>query len=240
MTLLLLASLVACSLLEEQRDPVTDVRWSGYVYADIPSDTAPLLEAGTFQVVDLDDVVVADGVQTSTAGYWDVTVPVGLDVAVRVDGGAQAATVWRGQTPTGRAYWLSGALFAFADDTVDDFFDSLDGWQGLSPQRLSDGDIAHLWGSPLVPDDWAGADVTVLDADGNDVAVVLLAYDQDGALIDAGTGPVDFFVAPDLPPGTVTLQVQAADGRALQEQWPARGGDLVSAFYVDLGLADGG
>lgn len=234
MSWILLPLMLGCSFLEEQRSLPTTVSWSGYVYGDLPGDDSSLLEAGTLEVVDLDDELLVSGSQSdNTAGYWGVEVPVDTDVALRVAGGSQVPTVWRSRTPTGSAYWLTGALFAVSQQTADDFFGSLDGWQGMSPDDLSQEEVAHLWGQPWEPERWQGATVLVTDSLGT-AQVALLAVDEDGALIDAGTGPVDYFVAPDLEPGPVTLQVTAADGSSLQSSWPARGGDLLSAFYVAL------
>jgi len=226
--------LSACTLLEEQRQLPDQVRWAGYVYADVPATKTPYLEAGTLSVVDLDDQDLATGEQLAdTPGYWKVTVPVDTQVALRVDGGDQVPTVWRSRTPTGDAYWLSGGLFAVLDQTQADFFPSLDGWQGLHPHALDDGEVAHLWGTTWQPDAWAGATIEVEDVDGAR-QVAAFTTDTDGALIDAGTGPVDLFVAPDLAPGPVTLRVTAADGSVTETTWPARGGDLLSAFYMAL------
>lgn len=223
-----------CIQLEEQRTLPDVVSWTGWIYGDVPADGVPWLEAGTLEVVDLDEQAVATGAQSeSDPGYWAVEVPVDMEVVVRVDGGTQVPTAWRSRTPTGRAYWLSGALFAVEETTQAALFESLEGWQGLSPGDLLDGDVAHLWGTPWEPEAWAGATVEVLDADGS-AQVALLAVDADGALIDAGTGPVDLFLAPDLSPGPVTLRVTAADGRVAESTWPARGGDLLSAFYFAL------
>lgn len=225
---------LGCVQLTEVRTTPTEVDWTGWVYGDLPGDDAPLLEAGTLEVVDLDDVTVATGTMLDDEpGYWQVTVPVDVDVALRIDGGEQAPTVWRGRTPSGRAYWLSGALFALADATQAEMFDSLEGWQGMSPQDLADGEVAHLWGTPWDPEEWAGATVEV-EHSGGVGQLALLAVDTDGALIDAGTGPVDLFLAPDLAPGPVTLRVTSSDGRTAQTTWPARGGDLLSAFYFAL------
>lgn len=226
--------LTGCLQLAEVVTPPDEVAWTGWIYGDLPGEDAPLLEAGTLHVVDLDDQELAAGSMVEEdPGYWQVTVPVDAEVALRVDGGQQVPTVWRGRTPTGRAYWLSGALFAVADTTQAELFDSLDGWQGLSPDDLADGEVAHLWGTPWDPDAWEGATVEVEHAGGS-APVALLAVDTDGALIDAGAGRVDLFLAPDLEPGPVTLRVTTSDGRQAETTWPARGGDLLSAFYFAL------
>lgn len=231
---MLLLLLPACAWFEEQRTDPTEVIWSGWVLADLPGEDVPALEAGTFEVVDLDGEPLADGVEDeNNPGYWQVEVPVGTEVGIRVAGGEQVPTVWRARTPTGRGYWLSGGLFAVRDDTQAELFDSLEGWQGLSPDALADGEVAHLWGTPWLPEDWAGALIEV-EHTGGVAQVASFAVAEDGSLLDAGTGVVDLFVAPDLSPGPVTLRVTAVDGRVAETTWIARGGDLLSAFYFAL------
>lgn len=232
--MLLCLLLVSCALLEEQRELPTEIRWTGFVYADLPGDDTPGLDAGTIEVTDLDDQPLTDGAPVDgSPGSWALDVPVDIDVAVRVAGAEQVPTLWRSRTPTGRAYWLSGALFAVGTETQAAFFESLEGWQGLAPDDLTRGSVAHLWGAPWDPEAWAGATIEVFDTDGS-AQVAVLAIDTDGALIDAGTGPVDYFVAPNLSPGDVTLRVTATDARVAETTWPARGGDLLSAFYFAL------
>lgn len=226
--------LPACEFLEEQRVLPDQVDWAGYVYADLPAEDTALLEAGTLEVVDLDDALVATGTQREdTPGYWQVQVPVDQEVAIRIDGGDQVPTVWRGRTPTGAAYWLTGALFALDAETVSETFGALDGWQDLSPDDLADAEVAHLWVQPWDPEAWAGATIEVLDYTGL-APYAALAVDADGALIDAGAGPVDLLLVPDLMPGHVTLRVTTAAGKVAETAWPARGGDLLSGFYFTL------
>lgn len=231
--MLLLAPL-ACALLEEQRAAPTEVVWSGWVYAELPGADAPLLEAGTLTAWDLDGEPLAEGTMAEDApGYWSLTLPAATELELRLDGDEQAAMRWRGRSPAGRGYWLSGALFTVGDATAAAFFEALDGWQGLQPRALSGGEVAHLWGQPWEPEAWAGATVEV-EHGGGAATVVRLAYDSEGQLIDAGTGRVDLFVAVNLEPGPVTLRVQASDGRRAETRWQAQGGELLSAFYTTL------
>ncbi len=231
---MILLALLACALLEEQRTPPTEALWSGWVLADLPAEDVPALESGTFEVFDLEGQPLAEAVEDAeNPGYWSVELPVDTEVQLRIDGVEQVPTLWRTRSPQGRAYWLSGGLFAVHEDTQEALFDSLDGWQGMSPASLSDGEVAHLWGTPAEPQDWAGATVELEGVDGA-VPVARLSLSEDGSLIDAGLGPVDLFVGPDLPPGPVLLRVTTADGRVAETRWRAQGGELLSAFTFSL------
>jgi hypothetical protein len=238
MGLLLLLAMTGCTYLVEQRDLPEQVEWSGYVYAGVPADDVPLLEDGTIEILDRDGAALADAEARqdyeNTLGYWTLDVPVDTEVALRLSGADVVSTLWLGTTPTGNGYWLGGALYARGVDETAELFDALDGYQGLSPQELSDGEIAHLVGQPWDRDAVAGATWSATDGEGSDAAVVLLVADDEGNLSDAGTGPVDLIIAVNLAPGTVSLQVDADDGRTARAEWPAQGGDLVSAMWFQL------
>jgi hypothetical protein len=213
-----------------------EVTWSGYVLEDLSeSETTLVLEDdGALQVVDLEDQLVADGVYAGS-GYWYVDVPVDTDVAVRVSGAEHVTSVWRARTPSGRGYWLTGALFTQYRTSFDAFVKALVGVPGLVPEDLSKGKVVHLWGQPNDPDAWASAVVTATGGDGADVPVFTFAVDDKGVVTEAGGDPVDFFFGANAAPGDVTFRVEAVDGRVAETTYPARGGDLVTAGFFDLG-----
>ena len=236
--LLLLPALGGCQYLEEVRTPPDVIAWGGSVLvAQSDPDAAGVLSEGALTLVDLDDTELDQAAQPAAADspdYWRFeAVPADTEVAIRVESDALHMTpmVWRSRSPSGSAIWLTGAVFAREDTIYDDFFASLDGYQGVTLEPLADGAVAYLWGEPLEPDRWAGVEIVVTDGAGAAAPIWRLAYTDDGALVDAGDGPVDLFVAPNLAPGTVTLTV---DGGA-ETRWPARGGDVLSAIFYDLG-----
>ena len=101
---------------------------------------------------------------------------------------------------------------------------------------LAEGTSVWLWGSPLDPEAWSGADVAVSDGDGAQGTLLSFAVNDDGSLAPSGPGPVDLFVAFDLAPGAITLSVEAVDGRAASQTWPTQPGELVSAAFFALPL----
>ncbi len=216
-----------------------EVTWSGYVLEDLSGKKDPLLleDDGAFQVVDLDDEPIADG-QHSGDGYWYVVVPSDEEVAIRLSGAQHVSSLWRAHTPNGRAYWLTGSLFTQFTSSFDALVKALDGFEGLDPEDLAKGKVVHLWGQPLEPDAWAGAVVTATGGDGADVPMFTFAVDEDkGVVTEAGDQPVSFFFGANAAPGDVTLRVEAVDGRVAETTYPARGGDLVTAAFFDLGAA---
>lgn len=235
---LLLLALTGCAYLVEQRDVPDQVEWSGYVYAGVPVDDGPLLEDGAIDILDRDGAPLDDAEARQdyedALGYWTLDVPVDTEIALRLSGADVLPTLWLGTTPTGRGYWLNGALFARSAEETTALFDALEADLGLAPQELSDGAIAHLIGQPWDREAVAGATWSATDGAGAAADVVLLVADEDGALSDAGAGPVDVVIALNLAPGTVSLQVDATDGRAARAEWPAQGGDLVSAMWFQL------
>ncbi len=237
-TVLLLPLLLGCQYLEEIREDPAAVSWSGYVlYYPEGATDYDTLSAGTLTLVDLDDAVLAEGSQPyeDTPGYWLFEeVPVATEIGIRVAAEGATTVLWRSRSPSGSGTWLTGAVLTWEESIYAALFDSLDGQNGLRISPLSEGQVAHLWGEPLVPQDWAGAEISVTDGAGDDAAVIALAYDEDGALVDAGEGAVDAFVAVNLAPGTVTLSVTSAAGVTTETLYPARGGDLLSAIYYDL------
>jgi len=241
MTITLLAG---CQYLEEQRELPTEVTWDGYVLAQLSDSTeAEVLDVGAVTLLDLDGAPLVAAEHLGN-GYWRAEdVPVDLDVAIRLEGPTASTdtlplmtpTVWRGRTPTGRASWLTGALYLRDLDYTDAFLTALEAFPGVDIPTLADGESAVLWGEPWDAQAWAGASLSVTDGAGEDAPVIALMLAEDGSMAEAGEGdPIDLFVAWDLSPGTVTLDVEAADGRTVSETWPAEAGELLSAIYMAL------
>jgi hypothetical protein len=238
MALVPLLVLTGCAYLVEQRTLPDEVEWSGYVYAGVPGDEVPLLETGLIEVLDADGAPL-DGAEArqdypDTLGYWTLAVPVDTPVTLRLSGDGVVPTVWRGHTPSGRAYWLNGALFARGEAETDALVDALDGLDDRLPGDPDDGAPVHLVGQPWDREDVAGATWTATGGDGAEVRVHALVADDSGALSDAADGPVDLVVALDLAPGTATLRCASPDGRSAETHWPTQAGDLVSAMWFHL------
>ena len=232
------AALTGCQYLEEQRETPTEVVWSGDLFVNPVVTDLTVLEGGGLLLTDDDDGSVYEGDEyEDSPGSYKVTVPVGRDVLIEVTGDGVAPTLWRGQTPEGRAYWFDGGLFGIELAGLDAWLASVveAGILDEAPTSLDGAAVAHLMGQPLSPDDWVGAEVTVTGGDGEPATVLLLTTDDDGSTRVAGVeDPIDLFFASECAPGDVSLTVTTATGGVTTLQWPAEGGDLLSAFYLTL------
>ncbi|MEL6347604.1 MAG: hypothetical protein AAFV53_31140 [Myxococcota bacterium] len=231
----ILWSVMGCQYLQELRDDPVTVQWSGNVYAlTEAAGELVLLEEGGVTLTETDGAVIEDGYLPfdDSPGFWRFdAAPTDQEVAIRVDGADLTPTVWRGRSPTGLAIWLSGVVYAREVSIVDDLLTEFDGLGGVSPELMSAGTAALLWGEPLEPeDDWANATIEVVDGDGTAATVWRLVVDEDGTIREADAGePLDLFLAPNLAPGTVTMTIDGA-----QTDYNALGGDVLSAVFYDL------
>lgn len=236
----LLLLLTGCLSFTEQREAPEAVFWSGWVIADLATQTEPVaLAGGGVDITGPDGASVADTSAEQpyddSPGYWQLQLPPATQIALRLTGPDVLPWVWRTQSPGGNGLWLTGALFARDAETVDGFLASVDTLPGVSAAPIEGSDRSLVWGEPLDPSDWIGATIVVIDGEGVEAAVLPLTTDDSGALVTAGPDdPIDLFLGLDLAPGTVEMTVTAADGGTTRTVWPAQGGDVLSAVFYHL------
>jgi len=230
-----------CIVLSEEVESDSTVSWSGYVLQEFADTEPDVFTNGTLSILTTDGESISDGDQPweDSPGFWSVDVPADTEVAIRIVGDPEAEfpaapTVWRGNSPPSSGYWFNGSLFVKETSIVDDMLSSISSAPGTNATPLSDGTTAVLWGEPMEPEEWAGAEIAVTDADGASGRVRSFVIDDDGALSAAGNGPVDLFISYNLPPGPTTLHVTTAEGVMVETTWPAEAGDLLSAIYYAL------
>ncbi len=240
LALLLCFATSACGswILEEPTDG-SEVNWYGTILDGPYTGENGVLSGGEVLVYDLDEELVAEGTEpdADNPGYWKLQVPPSTPVALHLAGQGMLPTVWRGVTPGDLGYWYTGALFAYEQELWLPFFEQFDGQGAVSIQPLGD-DVCWLWGSPADPDAWAGAAIELLDGAGQPAMVLAYHLSDQGELEPATTRSVQYFLAFNLAPGDVTLSVQAVDGRAFEETWPAWPGEVVSAWFLELPPGD--
>ncbi len=196
--------------------------WSGWVYAAPPTaEEPPTLDVG--DVVFLPDegaAVAAWSPYTDLPAYRSVDLTPGVAVSIVVTGPDAYPAVWRAQAPVADGAWSNGALFgAQAEYLAATYADFVD-W-GVTPPALGEG--VHLWGRPLVPEDWTCDEVRV----GARPADLCLTIREDGRLWPTVSGPVDRFYVFGLDAGEVVL---TADG--FEERWVAPAGSVVFAYWL--------
>jgi hypothetical protein len=235
MTLLLPLLLSACGLwIYEEPDEGGRVSWSGAVI-DGPSADAGPFTGGELTAWDLDGELIATGREPweDSPGTWRLKVPPEIPVALHLAGEGMLPAVWRGTTPAHLAYWYSGALFAFEQDTWRPFFEQFDGQHGQQVTALEDG-VCWAWFAPWEPEAWAGAQVRLTDGAGEIADFLAYTLNDEGVLVDPAGTPLDHLFAFDLTPGDITLSVLTADGRAMTETWPCWAGEIVAGWYLAL------
>lgn len=231
--------------LEEQRTEASYVYWTGTVLDGPYADDAGVFSGGAITLTDLggqgllnaqgeplDEPYEVEG----SEGSWVLTVPTSTEVLLRLSGDGFVNTVWAAETPSGRAYWFTGALFARRAEDVSETLSELAGGGvlGGGPADLSEGERVHLWAEPLYPERWVGASYAVVDAEGLG-EVLPFTVDDDGTVRAAGAeDPVDLILAVDLAPGDITFEAATPDGSHVLLAWPAQGGDLLNASFLEL------
>lgn len=231
--------------LEEQREAPEVVYWTGTVLDGPYAEDAGVFTGGAIAASTLDGAALtdADGEPLETPyelegepGAWVLTVPVATEILLRLSGEGFASTVWSAVTPSGRGYWYTGALFARRAEDVDATFAALEeaGLIDVLPADLADGERVHFWAEPTSPEDWVGASMAILDAEGR-AELVALTVDEDGtARLAEAEDPIHYVFAFDLAPGLVTFEAATPAGRHVLLSWPAAGGDLLNASFLSL------
>lgn len=255
-----LPALVGCEgllpYLEEQRADPSVIYWSGPIYDQPYAEDALPFTAGdgeeplvSVSVTDAEGAALVgpEGAEldapqedASEPGYWYLTVPVDTDVVIRLAGEGYASTVWTARTPSGRAYWYTGALFARLAADVTATTDALveAGILSEAPADLADGQLTHLWIEPYTPEDWVGADFAVSDSE-HLAPVLALTADEDGSVRVAGEDdPVYMLFAFDLAPGPVAFEAVTPAGRHVVASWAAEGGDLLHPMFLTFSEED--
>jgi len=232
MTLLLL--LAACASDPTSSDDDT-VAWYGWVLDGPPTDESDVMTGGVFTAEDATGALLDEGSEpeAENPGWWKLSVPPQSDVVLRLSAEGMIPSVYRATTPSDTGYWLTGALFAYDEAVWLPFFEQFDGQGDVAIQPLGD-DVCWLFGAPWDPAGWGKANLHVVDGAGQEATVLAWTSTSDG-LIEAGPGdPVDFFLAFNLAPGLVSIKGSFPGPRDIQVDWPARGGEIVTAWFLAL------
>ena len=229
---MLLFALFGCT----QTATTEDILWSGYVYAKQQNGDLLQLQVGSLTMVDLTGEEVVSGEQPydTSPSYWTFTIPKekqDQDVAIRIEADGHDNMLWRGKTPTDRAIWLSGTLYSHTKAYNQYFFSAVSNTEVLP---LDTEDVVHLYGQPFLPSDWANAEISITDGNGETQIVEAFSYDDDGVFSSDTSEKIDFFTAFNIEPGLVTLHVKLPDGTEITTDYPTKAGDLISAINFTL------
>jgi hypothetical protein len=237
LAILALVPLAGCGswILEEPAVQGGLVSWYGSILDGPYTGDNQVLSGGEVLAYDLDGELLAEGTEpeVDSPGYWRLRVPASTPVAIHLAAEGMLPAVWRGSTPAAMGYWYTGALFAYDQLLWLPFFEQFEGQQGVSIQPLDDG-VCWLWGAPAEPEAWASAEIEILDGEGEAATVLAYQLNEDGVLEPSTAQAVTYFLAFNLAPGDITVQVEAADGRGFDETWPCWPGEVVSAWFLEL------
>lgn len=230
-----LALVVGCDRLwPEGTQDTGDVSWTGQVLDGPYNGENGLFTGGTFEVTDPGGRLLAEGEEPwdDEPGTWRILVPRDAPVAIHLAAEGMLGAAWRSATPSTDAYWYTGALFAYDEAEWLPFFEQFDDtYTDLEPL---DDRTCWFWGAPEDAHAWAGAEVSLTDGGGTEIEVLRFTSDDEGLLVPAEEGPVPYLFAFGLAPGDVRLEVATTDGRSMSETWPARGGEVITAWFLAL------
>lgn len=209
-----------------------EIDWSGYIYTMQQNGDFKQIEAGTMTILDPTGEILIEGEQPypDSPAYWNVTVPLaqqGQEIAIRLTAENSDTMLWRGRSPTSKSIWLGGSLYTHTKAYNQYLFAAL---SNDEVEPLADGEVAHLYGKPLVPETWANAQITLFDGSGNSHQVQAFSSAEDETFSTEIAEKIDFFCAFNIEPGILSLQVILQDGTEIVTDYPANGGDLISAI----------
>ena len=215
------------------------ITWNGYVYQQTleEDDGLALFDNGTVQLMDLSGNVLAQASNPfeGTPSYWqfDLTQEqLQNEVAIRVSAENTVAMVWRAQTPSTNATWLSGGLLTQEVDYAQTYFDSFT--SEITDVDVTDDTVVHLWGQPLIGADWANVTIEVFDGEGESAEVFTFTQLSNGSLTSDTSSGVTWFFAWNLVPGDIEVRVTTELGESASTVYPTQGGDIVSAMFYAL------
>jgi hypothetical protein len=221
-------------------DEITPIRWAGYMYQQTleEDDGMVLLETGELTLLDTQGNHIADATNPieGTPYYWQFELQseyLEQEIAMRIQGEDTVPMLWRGVTPTSNASWLSGAIFTQEIAFTQTYFDNFS--YEITDVDLTDTTVSHLWGQPLVPEDWIDATIQVFDGNGEEVPVYSFNQLSNGTITSDTSAGVIWFFAWNMIPGEIRLQVTTSDGGEITTIYPAEGGDVLSAVFYSLG-----
>ena len=233
--------LFACAGLFTTEDSSALETWSGYVYQQTleNENELALMSEGRLVLENIhgEEIQLATQPYSDTPYYWQFEIEpewLNQEVQIRVEGDPKTTLpmLWKSKMPSTTGSWLTGALYSQEISFTESYFST------FIPEDLSidltDSNFAHLWGQPLIPEDWS--DVTIRVYDRNDDAVDIYSYQllENGAISENTSTGVTWFFAWNIPVGIIRLEVETIDGDIIQTTYYSQGGDVLSAHFYAL------
>jgi hypothetical protein len=206
-------------------DAEAEVAWAGWVLVDQDREQVVADGGLSFWLEGAEEPVEGgQPYEESYPGYWQVLLPAGAPVSVRVDSaGAARPTWWAGDAPLTAGSWFTGALFAATDSWLGSLLSALG--EDTEAWLAAGADGVLVIGYPANEALVCG-DLTV-GASGTTTQPTCWSVDEVGVVrASAPADPVAWFVAV-AEPGEVVVAMAGAE-----ERWTAEPGDLILPWYL--------
>ena len=239
--------LLACAGLFTPEDSSDLKTWSGYTYQQtLEEDNGlTLMSEGSLALEDIhgEEITVATQPYSDTPYYWEFELEpewLSQEAQIRVQGNPETTLpmLWKSKMPSTTSSWLSGALYTQEISFTESYFST------FLPEDLSvdltDNSLAHLWGQPLIPGDWADVAIRVFNGDDEEVDVYSYQLLENGAISDNTSTGVTWFFAWNISAGVIRLEVETIEGELIQTSYHSQGGEILSAHFYALPLKNGG
>ncbi len=214
----------------------TEVLYTGAVTQGPSGPDVPLMEEGVLTFEDPqsgETIALGEQPYASSLGVWRAVLEPGIDFQLRVESEGAYPALWRGRAPEQDGLWYTGALFSWPEEVWGGFIEQLAGLEE-APLDLRTEDVVHLWGVPVDKDlatQALGPDrVVVIDGEGVEADVVLVGAGEAEEGQDAPT----YFMAFNLAPGEIVVQVTGESGDVAETTYRARAGEVVSAWWFEV------
>ena len=207
--------------------------WEGYVYTQTETGLEALPNAFT-ELYDIEGTLLTTGIVPNgrPSNFNQLILEDGWadqPCTLRVGGDESQTIQWAGRIPTGAATWIPGAVFGIEPSFLNAFFNSF-----AEPAGVILEDAVHLWGEPLYPTEWIGAEFLLIDIDGTEYPIYPYSQLDTGLISSNTTEKIDWFFAWNLPAKPLILTVSMPDGRSIETTYHPKQGDILSALYYTL------
>lgn len=243
---MMLISLFACAELALfSTAEVSDTKtWSGYIYQQTleVESGLNLLEEGTISIENIDGEEIAEIPNATqpyedTPSYWQFELTnawLNQEVQIRVEGNPETSLpmLWKTKTPARNASWLSGALYTQEIAFTQSYFST------FLPEDITvdfdDKTVSHLWGQPLIPEDWTDVRIRVYGDDNEEVDTFQYHLLENDAISDNTANGITWFFAWNIPAGNIRLEIETSAGDILETVYCSAGGEILSAHFYAL------
>ena len=226
--MLLLLSILACSTIS------LPLSWSGYLYQEDADGFTPLPDA-TMSLKDQDGTWLMDSElpYSGTAHYHNFALEntwVEQNISVLIQSPTTHTILWNGQLPDTNASWLPGTLFAPETSFIESYFVNFDS----NDEILWSDEVVHVWGQPLIPEDWSNVQIEIWDGDGTMVEVQTFAQ-VDSLISNDTSNGIQWFFAWNLSPGDITITITSNESNeSISSHYPTTGGEIISSLFYAL------